>query len=337
MPIISRLARQPRSFTRGLLIGGAAFAAAFLVRWMAGPAALPFPTFFLAVLFTAVCAGWQAALGVTILSFGAVWYFFLPPFQLLQLTEPDGVISLGFFLLVCLAQIWLVETLHRAAAEVVRSRERIAALLQQERHLYHELQHRVANSIQSLASILSIQASAITDPEDASQALADAVQRLLGVAAVHRRLHDPELSGSSLAEAMDGLIRDLLRSVGREDISIEVACTVPPLDPTVANLVAMIVAEATMNSIKHGFAGRPGGRLSIALHQDAGENILTIADNGLGLAPHGSTTGPRLGTTIMRGFADRLEGSFVLEPAPYGGAQVRVNFPSSATSSGRPR
>jgi two-component sensor histidine kinase len=170
----------------------------------------------------------------------------------------------------------------------------------------------------------------MADVADAETALATAVQRLHGVATVHRRLHDPELAGERLAEALDALTLDLLRSVGRDDIAVEVVVQAPPLDHNAATLVAMIVAEAVMNSVKHGFAGRPGGTLAVALRQHAEEMALTVRDDGHGLSGVIQDR-PRLGTTIMEGFAQRLGGAFHLENAPGGGALVVVNFPSSAT------
>ncbi len=330
MPLIAKLAGQRRGLAAGMALGLAAFAVAFLLRWLAGIEGVPFATFFLAVFFTAVFAGWGPAVVVLALSTVAAWYFFLPPYNSFELLWPRGPIALGIFVLVGAGQIALVEFLHMAAAQLVAARQRIEKLLAHERHLYHELQHRVANSIQSLASILSIQSARMSDMADAETALAEAVQRLHGVATVHRRLHDPELAGERLAEALDALTLDLLRSVGRDDIAVEVVVQAPPLDHNAATLVAMIVAEAVMNSVKHGFADRTGGTLAVAMRQQGGELVLNVRDDGHGLSGV-LQDGPRLGTTIMEGFAQRLGGEFRLENAPGGGACVVVNFPASAT------
>ncbi|WP_165585664.1 sensor histidine kinase [Roseococcus sp. SYP-B2431] len=336
MPLITKLAGPRRGLAGGLALGAAAFGAAFGLRWLLGIEGVPFATFFLAIFVTAVFAGWRPAAAVLAASAVAAWYFFLPPYHSFELAWPQGAIALGLFVLVAGGQIGLIEILHAAAAQLVTARQDIEKLLAHERHLYHELQHRVANSIQSLASILSIQSARITDMADAEAALAEAVQRLHGVATVHRRLHDPELGGEQLAEALDALTLDLLRSVGRDDIAVQVLVQAPPLGHNPATLVAMIVAEAVMNSVKHGFAGRPAGRLAIALRHLGGELCLTVRDDGHGLS--GATQDrPRLGTTIMDGFAQRLGGSFRLENVPDGGACVIVNFPSSATRMDGPR
>lgn len=336
MLMIAKLAGRRRGVAYGLTIGAAAFLLAFGVRWMAGIQGVPFATFFLAIFFTALFAGWRPAAGVLALSTVAAWYFFLPPYQSFGLQWPQGALALGLFVLVGAGQIALVEILHKAATEIVIARQEIEKLLAHERHLYHELQHRVANSIQSLAAILSMQAARIADVGDAQKALAEAVQRLHGVATVHRRLHDPELAGERLAEALDALTLDLLRSVGRDDIAVEVVVQAPPLDHDAATLVAMIVAEAVMNSVKHGFADRTGGTLSVALRQQDEGLALTVRDNGQGVTGV-IQDGPRLGTTLMEGFAQRLGGDFRLEPAPGGGARVVVNFPAPATRVGRSR
>lgn len=336
MPILAKLAGQRRGMAAGLALGSAAFVVTFIIRWLAGIDGLPFATFFLAIFVTAAFSGWRPAVMVLATSMIAAWYFFLPPYHSFALNKPQGPVSLALFALVAAGQILLVEILHGAALQVVAARREIEKLLAHERHLYHELQHRVANSIQTLASILSIQSARMVDMADAETALREAVQRLHGVAAVHRRLHDPELAGARLAEGLDALTRDLLRSVGRDDIAVEVAVEAPPLDHDSAMLVAMIVAEAIMNSVKHGFAGRDGGKLAVALREQGDELLLTVRDDGHGLSGV-IRDGPRLGTTIMEGFAQRLGGVFHLESAPGGGACVVVRFPSSATRKGGAR
>ncbi|WP_421993717.1 sensor histidine kinase [Roseococcus sp.] len=329
MSLIAKFAGRPRGLAIGLAVGLAAFAVAFVVRWVSGIQGAPFATFFLAIFFTTVFSGWRPAAAISALSVVTAWYFFLEPQYSFELQYPQGPIALGLFVLVAIGQMALVEVLHVAALRLVTAHEKIEKLLAHERHLYRELQHRVANGIQSLATILSIQSLHMADMADAEAALADAVQRLRGMATVHRRLRDPELAGERLAQALDALTLDLLRAAGREDIAVEVVVQAPPLDHNAATLAAMIIAEAVMNSVKHAFAGRPGGTLTIALRQVGQDMVLTIGDDGHGLSGVLQDR-PRLGTIIMEDFAQRLGGTLRLENAP-GGARVIVNFPPSAT------
>lgn len=310
----------------GFGFGILSFVAAFALRYWAGEAMgnLPFVTFFLAGLVTTVVAGWRPAVLVIALSFFASWYFFLQPFASFALPWPQGYIALGFFLAVSVSETVVLAFLQRTLEELARERERVEALLRHQKHLYHELQHRVANGIQSLASILSIQAATIADAEDAEQALHDAAQRLRGVAAVHRRLHDPELAGAGFGKVLEGLARDMLDNAGMEDVTLEVSVAVPPPDQDSATTLAMVALEACSNAIKHAFAEGGTGHLRITLHPEGDRLVLTVRDDGPGPGPAREGS---LGMTIMQGFAQRLGGEVALDHAAEGGAVLRLTMP----------
>lgn len=320
---VSPLRRYPLA---GLAFGAFCFAVAFELRYWAGDVMgnLPFVTFFLACLATTVVAGWRPAAVVIAASFLASWYFFVPPYGSWTLPWPQGWIAMGFFLAVAVTETVVFAFLHRALEQLARERERVEALLHHQRHLYHELQHRVANGIQSLASILSIQAATIADAEDAEQALNDAAQRLRGVAAVHRRLHDPELAGAGFGTVLEGLARDMLDNAGMRDVTLDMSVTVPPPDQDSATTLAMVALEACSNAIKHAFAEGGTGHLRITLHPEGDRLVLAVRDDGPGPGPAREGS---LGMTIMQGFAQRLGGEVALGHAAEGGALLRLTMP----------
>nr|WP_314075331.1 DUF4118 domain-containing protein [uncultured Roseococcus sp.] len=330
------MAGPPRGPARGLALGAASFAVAFLLRQAASIEGAPFASFFLAIGVTAAFADWRPAAAVLTSSVAAIWYFVLPPDRSFDLLWPQGAVAVGSFALVAGALIVLVELVRAGAAQLRAQREEIDRLLAHERHLRQELQHRMASSIQSLAAVLSLQASRVSSVAEAQVALADAVQRLHNVALVHRRMKDPELAGERLAEALDALTLDLLRSVGRSDVAVEVVVEASPLEHGAAILVAMTVVEAVMNSVRHGFGDRPGGTISVALRQEGATLSLAVGDDGQGLCGV-LQDAPRFGVTIMEGFAQRLGGEFHLENVPGGGARAVLNFPSPATQRPIPR
>ncbi len=330
MPLLAKMAGQCRGPAWGAALGTLAFVLAFLLRQFANVEDAPFAPFFLAVCVTAVFAGWRPAAAVLLASVAAAWYFHLPPARSFVLLWPQGPIAIGLFILGAGVLIALAGLLQTAARRLQTQRLEIDRLRAREGHLRHELRHRVANSVQSLAAALSLQASHLAGMPKAQAAIADAVQRLHNLGIVNRRLQDPELARERLAEALDALALELLHSMGREDIAVEVVVEAPPLTLGAATLVAMIVSEAVMNSVKHGFSGRPGGTVSVTLRQGPGALILTIGDDGHGLSGVLQDE-PRFGTTIMEGFARRLGGEFRLEAAGGGGARAVVDFPLPET------
>ena len=308
-------------------IGLLGFAVAFTVRWWAGDAmaGLPFVTFILVIPLVAAIAGTGPAITSLVPSFLAAWYFLLAPQDGGALPLPQGPIALAFFLAVCGSQIALVHNLRLASQ---RLRGQITSAEEQARRhavLYRELQHRVANGIQSVASALSIQAS--MSPE-AQPALDEAAERLLGVAEVHRRLHDPSLGGQ-LGQMLDGIVRQLLVSAGQSAVAVTVVVPSRPLPPETASKIGLIVAEAVSNSIKYAFHGRFGGSFEVSLRPvQPGLMRLAIEDDGPGFAAPGAERAQSLGMSIMAGFAESMGGTLRLGEAAPGGARLSVDFPT---------
>jgi len=304
-----------------------AFALAFLTRWLAGSAmeGLPFVTFFLATLVTAALAGTGPALLCLFACLLAAWYFFLGPVPGFGLVWPQGPVALLAFVLVSGAQILLVHRLHQALARLEAQRGAMAEQAARHRLMYQELQHRVANGIQAVASSLAAQAG--LSPE-AQPALDEAAERLLGVAEVHRRLHDPELGGR-MGEMLDGMLRQLMVSAGRSDVAVTVQVEAGSFSPETASLLGLVVAEAASNSIKYAFAGRFGGRLDVGLQRvSEGGHRLLIEDDGPGFRASRPVAEDSLGMTLMQGFAERLHGRIRFGEAPAGGAAITLEFPA---------
>jgi two-component sensor histidine kinase len=315
----------------GWLVGAACFAAAFLARYyfsdaMAG---LPFVTFFLAVLLTSFVGGWIPATAVAAASLLTAAYFFLPPFGSWHLSWPRDVVALGFFVLVAGSQIALVHGLTKALRRLQWKRTQMEALRASEQLMFSELQHRVANGIQLVASLLSLEASRVETAEDAVAVLDDAVTRLSIVATIHRRLHDPALGEAGFEKALETLTRDILSAAGRPEVTVAVQAPRRDITPADATSLSMIVAEAVTNAIKHAFADRQDGRIDIRFTTEAdGQRRLTLQDDGPGFDTVPDPQGESLGILVMSSMAQRLGGRLELDNAPSGGARVTVLLPA---------
>jgi two-component sensor histidine kinase len=191
------------------------------------------------------------------------------------------------------------------------------------------LQHRVANNLQFVSSLLNWQRStAISDPAASAKALDIAQNRLELMARIHRRLYDPESIRLPLGRYLEGLCQEVLEATGAKNVVCLVE--VPPISFDINRLMAisLLLNEAITNSVKHGFNGRGGGTVSIRLDMGAADRYaLTIKDDGNGL-PADVTEPKGLGSNIMQSLAAQLRGeiTFVAE----GGMTIRVVFPAAA-------
>jgi two-component sensor histidine kinase len=99
--------------------------------------------------------------------------------------------------------------------------------------------------------------------------------------------------------------------------------------------LGLIANELLLNSLKHGFAGREMGRLSLELHEDD-QIQMSVRDDGCGLPPGfdgGKNAG--LGTELIHGMTRQLGGRAEIVREPAGGTRATIRFRSTANSKQR--
>jgi two-component sensor histidine kinase len=183
--------------------------------------------------------------------------------------------------------------------------------------LAQEIHHRVKNNLQTVASLLRLQARA-EGPVDARKALEDSVNRILAIAAVHEVLTERRDDDVDLADLFERLRAMLVQGVGagREvDASLEEVS----LAGHRATALALVFSELLQNALEHG-----GPHVHVELARQNGDVVLAIADDGPGIAgePNAGT-----GLSIVRALVrDELRGTLDLTSA--GGTRAEVRFPA---------
>jgi two-component sensor histidine kinase len=221
-----------------------------------------------------------------------------------------------------------VQTLILLAIEDVtdrRAAEReTAELLQQKEILLQEMQHRVANSLQIIASILLIKARTVQS-EETRLHLQEAHQRVMSVAAVQQQLHaSGPADRIALAPYLTRLCETLAASMIGENRPV--ALTVQVEDGTASSTdavsIGLIVTELVINALKHAFVdGEAGGLITIAYHMAEKSWQLAVSDNGIGKPEGGSVkTVPGLGTSIVEALAKQLDARVSISMTPQGAA-----------------
>jgi two-component sensor histidine kinase len=195
---------------------------------------------------------------------------------------------------------------HHAAVALEHGRAVMRGVLAQEIH------HRVKNNLQTVASLLRLQARA--DGVDPREALEHSVNRILAIAAVHEVLTEQRDEDVELAELLDRLRAMLVQGLGagRE---VEATLEQVSLGGNRATALALVFSELLQNALEHG-----AGAVRIQLARRHGDVVLAIADEGAGVNG-GETAGT--GLSIVRALVrDELQGSFDLT-----GSRAEVVFP----------
>jgi two-component system, sensor histidine kinase PdtaS len=183
--------------------------------------------------------------------------------------------------------------------------------------LAQEIHHRVKNNLQTVASLLRLQARS-TDRIDPREALEHSVNRILAIAAVHELLTERRDEDVELADLIDRLRAMLVQGVGGgKDVTAELEPV--SLPGSRATALALVFAELLQNALEHG-----GDRVRVELARRNGDVVLAIADNGDGVPDEiaGGT-----GLSIVRALVrDELRGTLDLSSAD--GTRAEVVFPA---------
>ena len=184
-------------------------------------------------------------------------------------------------------------------------------LLREKDMLLEEMQHRVANSLQIIASILLIKARTVQSEETRLQ-LEDAHQRVLSVAAVQQHLHvaaggKPIEIGTYLTKLCETLAQSMIGD--SRPISLKVEADAGTAISRDAVSLGLIVTELVMNALKHAFPGEKPDAAVVVSYRVAGADWkLTVSDNGAGKPDvSASQTKPGLGTSLVKALTRQLD------------------------------
>ncbi len=182
--------------------------------------------------------------------------------------------------------------------------------------LLEEMQHRIGNSLQIIASILMLKARNVAS-EEAKLHLRDVHGRVVSIAATQRHLQEAGWGKPVDANAyLETLCATLLGSMidGDRPVKLTVKAESVVISHRDAINIGLIVTEAVINALKYAFlTGARSREISVGYQRFEAHWLLSIADNGVGM-PSVSMTSAKtnetksgLGTTIVNALAARLK------------------------------
>lgn len=293
------------------------------------PPGFPYLTFFPAVILTTFVAGLWPGVVCALLSGLASLFFFIPPFNSFAM-DGASMIALGFYVFIVTVDIALIHLMHRASDRLRDEQQVTEGLYDQQRTMFQELQHRVANNMTFVAALLHLQKRKVAaDPGSAVTALEEAQSRIETMSRIHRRLYDPASADLPVAQYFREICADLLEATGARDIVCKVDMPAIRLDIAQLTTVSLLVTELVTNSLKHAFDDK-GGTITLQLDPvDGGLLQLTVSDDGRGL-PQGVdlAAGKGLGTRIIGSLAAQLGGEINALATTGSGTTWRLRFPA---------
>lgn len=220
-------------------------------------------------------------------------------------------------------EISLREALTREE-DLLRQKDNV---IQRQKELSAEADHRLLNNVQMIVSLLSLQSHRTSNAEAASQ-LAIAADRVATIGRVHQRLHSCDgVQTVAFKQYVEDLCHDFARLLSTDKHVgqvIDVEGTEVNLPAATAISLGFIVNELITNAAKYG-----KGRITVGLKPAVGGgHALSVSNEGPALpADYDPAASKGLGMTIIRSFVERIDGKLQVDRGDDGqGTRFTVLF-----------
>jgi two-component sensor histidine kinase len=207
------------------------------------------------------------------------------------------------FVLLSIADVTAARQIEKVKEDLVREKE---VLLQ-------ELQHRVANSLQIIASVLMQSARRVQSDETRGY-LHDAHHRIMSVASMQRQLAVTKQGSVELrpyfTELCASIGASMIRDPNKLMLDVDIDGSAVPSEDSVS--LGLIVTELVINALKHAFPEGRDGRIIVRYASAGPEWELTVTDDGVGMSTDRQAPKAGLGTSIVAALAEQLGGELVM-------------------------
>jgi two-component sensor histidine kinase len=173
--------------------------------------------------------------------------------------------------------------------------------------LLQELHHRVANSLQIIASLL-LQSARKVQSDETRTHLVDAHQRVMSVAALQQHLTTSSTTDVELRPYFTALCESIGASMIRDhnQLSLDVSVDDSTTAADVSVSLGLIVTELVINALKHAFPGDRPGAIKVDYRSHGPNWTLSVTDNGVGMPADAASAKPGLGTSIVQALTAQL-------------------------------
>lgn len=213
---------------------------------------------------------------------------------------------------------------EQAEAEMRAARDRFEALANERAVLIREVNHRVSNSLQLIASLLQVQSAAQSDMK-AAQTLLNAYKRVSAVARVHKRLYaSADVRFVDLADYLCGLVEDLRQSADQGGRMLQFLASQTRIGTDFAIPIGLIVTELVINAFKYAY---PAGDGPIRVKAERAGDLITVQveDDGIGVTEQDWRRGGGIGSKIVLAMVEKIGGAITIESSP-SGTCITVTF-----------
>lgn len=193
----------------------------------------------------------------------------------------------------------------------------LQASLEEKNVLLKEIHHRVKNNLQTISSLLKLQATKVEDVSVLG-ALRESQNRVIAMALVHEKLYQsPSLARINAADYLNNLVTEIINSYGAVSRYIQVTVDVATIELKIDTIIpcGLIVNELLSNALIHAFPDSRSGRIHVEFRQNSENHcLLTVRDDGIGIPETVDLQNTNsLGLQLVYLLTQQLQGSIELD------------------------
>ncbi len=213
--------------------------------------------------------------------------------------------------------------------ERIKTENELQNSLREKEILLREIHHRVKNNLQTITSLLDLQAEAIRDAES-KKALKSSQSRIRSMALIHEKLYKSEnLERIKAREYIQHLIEYLEGTYQTSDTNIEIKTDVENLFLNLDTAIpcGLIINELVSNCMKYAFKADRSGKVLVTLQKLGTEKlILRVSDNGIGISTEVTPlNSPSLGLQLVSLLTTQIKGDLKIDRTY--GTSISISFP----------
>ena len=201
--------------------------------------------------------------------------------------------------------------------ELKNTEKQLKDTLDEKEILLREINHRVKNNLQIIASLLHLQQYRVKDNETLD-ILKKSEGRVNSMAMIHEKLyHSNSFSEINFNQYIQKLLNDILSAYDITDGSIKTNFEIEDikLNMDTAIPLGLITNELITNIVKHAFP-ETDGTITIKLKRIADKIEFIIADDGIGIEKNiDSKNSDTLGLELVENLVNQLDGNFTIKNA----------------------
>jgi len=200
--------------------------------------------------------------------------------------------------------------IQRSNITLSEQKETIAKREEEKALLLKELNHRVKNNLQMIASLLNLQSSQIHDTE-AVQALEAGKLRVEALSLIHQKLYSKDHHTTiAIKEYLEELVMNLTH-VYNDNITPRLDIEDIHLNIDIAIPLGLIVNELVINALKYAYHDVKEPELSVTFKTTTSGRVLTVADNGKGLVDKDAHKEDSFGLRLTKSLSEQIDAHLI--------------------------